>query len=473
MSDQTLPSTVLQLLESTGQDHVLRYWDELSATEKQSFAAQLSSLSEMMIRNRQKLIADYNAGVAAKIPADLEPAPYQSHPERGGDPAAWNSARAAGEAMLAEGKVAAFTVAGGQGTRLGYDGPKGSFPVTPLRSKTLFQVFAEKIRFARTRYGAAIPWAIMTSPLNDAATRKFFADHDFFGLGSDTLHFFPQGTQPAFDLEGNLILADKGSLALSPDGHGGSFAALYNSGVLDRFQAEGISALSYFQVDNPLVHILDPVFLGFHQMSGSEMSSKMLEKRDAAEKVGHFCLTGGKTVVVEYSDMPEEIAAQTTPEGRLRFLAGSIAIHVMDVAFARRVGAESEGSGGLPWHLAFKKIPFLDLSGKRVEPAKPNGLKFEQFVFDGLPLAQNPLILQTLRELEFSPVKNAEGEDSPKTCQADQSRLFARWLKGAGLAVETDKAGYPTAPIEISGLVAVDDETFKESIACGGYSIEE
>jgi UDP-N-acetylglucosamine/UDP-N-acetylgalactosamine diphosphorylase len=399
----------------------------------------------------------------------LEPAPYVPLPEHGGDAGEWAEARAAGEKLLRAGRVAAFTVAGGQGTRLGYDGPKGTFPVTPVRRKPLFQVFAEKIRAAGERYGRPLHWFIMTSHANHEATEGFFAERNFFGLDRGRVHFFRQGRMPAVDFEGRIMLESPGAIALSPDGHGGSLRALERSGALDLMAREGVDTISYFQVDNPLVRCIDPAFLGWHRRRGSEMSSKMVPKAYPEEKLGHFCTQNGRLVVIEYSDLPAAMQRETDAAGRLRYLAGSIAIHVLDREFVRRVacgggeGGREKGEGRLPFHRADKKIATIDANGAPVKPAKPNGVKFEMFVFDALPFAKNPVVIETRRADDFSPVKNAEGVDSPQSSREDQLRQFARWLRAAGAGVETDATGLPRAAVEVSPLLADDEESFAEA----------
>ena len=353
-------------------------------------------------------------------------------------------------------------MAGGQGTRLGYDGPKGTYPVTPLRRKPLFQVFAEKIRAAGLRYGRPLHWFIMTSHANHAATEAFFAANACFGLDSARVHFFRQGRMPAVGFDGKILLETPGSIALSPDGHGGSLRALERSGALDLMKREGIDTLSYFQVDNPLVRCIDPTFIGWHVMRGSEMSSKMVPKAYAEEKVGHFCVQDGKSVVVEYSDLPMAMQRETDAEGQLRYLAGSIAIHVLDREFVRRMASGADGAA-LPFHRADKKIPTVDATGAAVKPAKANGVKFEMFVFDALPFAQHPVIIETLRADDFSPVKNADGVDSPQTCRDDQLRQFARWLKANGAAVATDASGRPEVALEVSPLFGYDEDSFADA----------
>jgi UDP-N-acetylglucosamine/UDP-N-acetylgalactosamine diphosphorylase len=345
---------------------------------------------------------------------------------------------------------------------LGYDGPKGTFPVTPLKQKPLFQVFAEKILAAGKRHQCPLHWFIMTSHANHAATEAFFQEHTFFGLDRARVHFFRQGRMPAVDFEGKILLESKSTIALSPDGHGGSLRALQRSGSLDLMQSEGVDTLSYFQVDNPLVRCIDPAFIGWHLARGSEMSSKMVTKAYAEEKVGVFCLQGGKSVVIEYSDLPLEMQREKDSSGQLRYLAGSIAIHILDREFVRRLAMGGEGVE-LPFHRADKKIPVVDAMGAPIKPEKPNGVKFEMFVFDALPFARNPVVIETLREDDFSPVKNAEGLDSPKTCRDDQLRQFARWLKQNGAAVQTDKTGLPTAVTEVSPLFGYDEDSFADS----------
>jgi UDP-N-acetylglucosamine/UDP-N-acetylgalactosamine diphosphorylase len=404
------------------------------------------------------------SGGAAVDLSGLAPAPYAPLPENGGDAAQWASARAEGEAALRAGRAAAFTVAGGQGTRLGYDGPKGTFPVTPVRSKSLFQVFAEKILASGRRYGRPLHWFIMTSHQNHAASEAFFSDNGFFGLDRNRVHFFRQGRMPAVDFEGRILLESPGSLALSPDGHGGSFRALDRSGALDLMDSEGIDILSYFQVDNPLVRCVDPAFIGWHLRNRSQMSSKMVPKAYPEEKLGHFCEQAGRLVVIEYSDLPLALQKETDDSGRLRYVAGSIAIHVLDRDFVRRM-ARAAGTGGeaLPFHRADKKIRTIDSEGRSVDPDKPNGVKFELFVFDAIRFARNPVIVETRRSDDFSPVKNAKGVDSPESCRGDQLRQFARWLASVGAAPRTDASGLPFEPIEVSPLFGYDQETFAEN----------
>ena len=241
---------------AAGQGQVFAFWDALSAIAREELLAQAAEidLAEVDRLNRSLVFKSGGGGVNLE---GLVPAPYERLPQNGGDAAKWTDAQAAGEAALRAGRVAAFTVAGGQGTRLGYDGPKGTFAVTPLKSKSLFQVFAEKIRAVGLRYGRPLHWFIMTSHANHAQTEAFFVEHGYFGLEKSRVHFFRQGRMPAVDFNGKILLETTGSIALSPDGHGGSLRALHRSGALDLMQSEGIDTISFFQVDNPLVRSVD------------------------------------------------------------------------------------------------------------------------------------------------------------------------------------------------------------------------
>jgi UDP-N-acetylglucosamine/UDP-N-acetylgalactosamine diphosphorylase len=456
---------LIEKFQQAGQGQVFAFFDGLTVEARQQLLAEAGEIDLAEVdRLNRTLVAP--VGAAAGVNLDgLAPAPYEPLPAHGGEAAAWQRAKIAGEAALRAGRVAAFTVAGGQGTRLGYDGPKGTFPVTPATGKTLFQVFAEKLLAAGRRYGRPLHWFIMTSHQNHEATETFFKEQKFFMLDPARVHFFRQGRMPAVGFDGKILLETKGSLALSPDGHGGSLRALDRSGALDLMQREGIDTLSYFQVDNPLVRAIDPTFIGWHLLRGSEMTSKMVPKAYPEEKVGHFCAQHGKLVVVEYSDLPMATQKETDAEGRLRYVAGSIAIHLLDREFIRRMARADGGAMALPFHRADKKIPTIDADGAPVKPARANGVKFELFVFDAKPFARNPLVIETSRADDFSPVKNAEGLDSPQTCRDDQRRQFARWLNANGATVPTDATGLPAFNLEIAPTFGYDEDSFAEAWA--------
>lgn len=451
-------NALIESFSAAGQGQVFQFFDQLDADSQARLIAQAETID---LAEVDSLVEEHVKGAHdSSLNLDgLEPAPYEVLPANGGDAAKWQAAWDAGSAAIQAGRVAAFTVAGGQGTRLGYDGPKGTYPVSPVNEKTLFQVFAEKIARSGERFGVTIPWFILTSEINNDATVAAFDANDYFGLARESVHFIVQGLVPAVDYEGKILLAEKGKIAMTPDGHGGSLRALVRSGAVDTMQAQGIDIVSYFQVDNPIVQCIDPAFVGFHVLGQSELSSKMVPKAYPLEKVGHFCVQNGQALVVEYSDMPEAMQQETNEDGSIRFNGGSVAIHIFDRDFIERAGGSGAGAK-LPFHRADKKIPFVNTAGETIKPEAPNGVKFEMFVFDALPLAKNPVIIEAARADDFSPVKNAEGVDSPKTCKEDQLRMFARWLKAAGETITTDETGLPSITFEISHRFAADQSDF-------------
>ncbi len=444
--------------EAVGQGHVLAFWSSLSDAEKDGLLDDLGRISVQQIPGLVKLLA---ASRHDDIDTTkIEPAQVVPRDEVG------DEIVDRGRALLSAGKVAAFTVAGGQGTRLGFDGPKGAFEISPVRRKPLFQLFGESIRASELRYGAAIPWYVMTSPANDAVTRAFFEERDYFGVSSERVRFFQQGVMPAFDADGKMMLDHKHRVSLSPDGHGGSLLAMATTGTLADMAERGIEIISYFQVDNPLVSVLDPAFIGLHDARGSEMSSKALPKADDLERVGNFVMTDRRMEVIEYSDFPDELAHAKNEDGSRRFDAANIAIHLLSRSFVERLTADP-ATFALPWHLANKKVPYVDIaSGRRIEPDTPNATKLEAFVFDALPLARNPVILETSRAEEFSPVKNPTGVDSVETAQRDMVRRAGHWLAASGVDVPRE-GGECTVACEVSPLVALDAEQLGQRVRSG------
>ena len=435
-------------LKRSGQGHIVRHLATLAADAARDLGRQLSQFDYALVRQLAEQARSERGGGRE---TDVVPAPVTLASRPAADIAA---ARQAGEAAARRGEVAVFVVAGGQGSRLRYDGPKGCYEIGPVSGKSLFQIHAEKVIASRRRYGADIPLYIMTSETNDAAVRAFFQKNRFFGLPAGDVFFCVQRMLPALDAEGKLLLDAPGHVFVSPDGHGGSYFALESGGAFDDMTRRGVRHLSYFQVDNPMVPAVDPVFIGEHVRTGSEMSSKVVRKREPLEKLGVFGYVGGELRVVEYSELTREQQEATLPDGSLKYAFGSIAIHVLDVAFARRMA-----SADLPFHMARKRIVHLGEDGRLVDPKEPNGIKFERFVFDGIPFAKNPLVMEVLREDEFAPVKNFEGEDSPETARAAMVAQHRRWLQAARDGVPDD------LEVEIGPLFALDADELKAKAA--------
>lgn len=427
-------------LKACKQEHVLRFWKKLSAKERKALLAQIEKIEPKNVARCQAALKagadaiDNSKGKAPKVDV-----------LKG---AALKRAIAAGEKELENGRVAALLVAGGQGSRLGFEGPKGCYPIGPITDAPLFYFHTRKILARQIRYNTTIPFYIMTSEANNEATIQCFEENDYFGLNPSDVFFFTQGMWPGMTKDGEIILDAPGHIFMSPDGHGGLLAALDRSGALDDMKERGITSVFYFQVDNPLVEIADPAFIGYHVLKDSDYSLKLCAKGDPFEKVGVPMKFGSTYRMVEYSEMTKEQCLRKTANGELYFKYGSPAIHVFDRDFLAHEAKEA-----MPLHLAFKKIPYVDDAGKVVKPTEPNGYKFEKFIFDVLPKAKTAAFLAFDAKDEFSPVKNAEGKDSPESCRADMQAKWRRMMAAAGIS--------STQPVEIDPVYALDAEDLK------------
>jgi UDP-N-acetylglucosamine/UDP-N-acetylgalactosamine diphosphorylase len=460
MTTKRTVENVRKLLKKHNQSHLLTFWEHLNVAERQNLLAQIRQLDlpkidDWVVRFVKK---SFLAGISeVLVPAQS----YSSVPVDIAQKRKYDKAIQLGKELISAGKVAALAVAGGQGTRLGFDGPKGNFPISPVKKKTLFQIFAENITAVSERYQTNCPWYIMTSPLNYAETKDIFRSKNYYGLRESDVFIFQQGTFPNFGFDGKILLADKANIACSPDGHGGCLKALCESGAVSDMKKHGIELMSYWQIDNPLVNMFDPLFIGLHALDEAEMSSKALIKAGPKEKIGNFCLADGKITVIEYSDLPDELAEKQNPDGSLLFQLGSIAIHIISVSFVERLNA---GGISLPLHRAVKKVPYIDEQGRFTEPNEPNGVKLETFVFDALPMASKSVILETLRSEEFAPTKNAVGIDSVETTKQMMVDRAASWLESAGVDIPRKAEGSVDCIIEIAPSFALAKEDIKAKL---------
>jgi UDP-N-acetylglucosamine/UDP-N-acetylgalactosamine diphosphorylase len=449
----SVPDELRRRLRQFGQDHVLAFWDGLPDAERSNLLGQLQCLN---LDQLAQLYAQRDNAFSLPPADKILPAPVVREAD------VLPETRRLGEEALRRGEVAVLLVAGGQGSRLGFDHPKGMFPIGPFTDKTLFQIHAEKVLALGRRYGKPLPLLVMTSPATDTETRMFFVKLRYFGLDPANVSFFVQGTMPALDLAtGKLLLEAPGQLFASPNGHGGTLLALAETGLLDRLRQRGIRQIFYFQVDNPLVKVADPRFLGYHRAVRSEASSKIVPKEGPVDKLGNLVSVDGRCTIIEYSDLPDTLAKQTDSTGRLRFRAGSPAIHIFDVDFLERV---THGNERIPFHVARKKVPHLDERGHEVQPDNENALKFEMFIFDALPRAQRWAVVETSRREEFEPLKNATGRDSPESVRQAISNLAGDWLEKAGIQVPRGADGSVSVPLEISPLSALDADELANKV---------
>ena len=454
MDDGVLQAALRQF----GQEHLLSFWTQLDAEQRNSLARQVRDIDFPLI---QKLYAQRHdqgnfrdLALRAAQPAAFRLSALENRFSRA-------EARGRGHRALAAGQVGVILVAGGQGTRLGFDHPKGMFSIGPVSGRTLFQIHIEKILATAQRHGVRIPLYLMTSPATHEETLQFLAAHARFGMAEDDLRVFCQGTMPVVDAEtGHLLLESPDRLAVSPNGHGGMLAAFAESGAMADAQGRGIRQLFYFQVDNPLVDIAGAEYLGYHVLSAAEMTSQVIAKRDPLEKVGNVVDVDGRLMIIEYSDLPDDVARKTNPDGSLAIWAGSIAVHIFDLDFLRRAKDQADS---LPYHFARKKVAHIDAAGRRVQAVKANAIKFERFIFDLMPSARNAIVVEVDPVSAFAPLKNASGAaaDTPESVKAQMSELHRRWLREAGVEVAEGVA------VEISPWLALDADELRGKVAPG------
>ena len=451
---------IVEKVFSYKQEHVFKWWNDLSANDRKNLLNHLRVLDFELL---QGLIEKHIEGSTLSNPKTtiLKPPDTIPIPNNDSQKARAAVAKEIGEKALRAGKVAVVTVAGGLGTRLGTDRPKGTLPISPIMGKSIFQLHAEKIQAIINKYDTVLPWHIMTSVNNDEMTRSFFEENRYFGLNPDNVSFFIQGELPMIDLQGKLLMDSKSHIVKSPNGHGGTLLALKEKGILSNMNNHGIKHIFYHQVDNILIKIADPVYLGYHISTGAKMSPKVVQKTDPDEKVGIVGIRDGHLDTIEYSELSNEEKHALNPDGTLKFGMGNPAIYLLDVDFVEEI---NENHFALPYHKAVKKVPCINGDGCEMNPTENNAAKFEMFIFDALKHAEKSIIMEVVREDEFSPVKNAEGKDSPDTAKQSMINMFGRWLTEAGIEIPTDGAGNVTGTIEINPLYALEAEELKEKI---------
>ncbi|HET6423266.1 MAG TPA: UTP--glucose-1-phosphate uridylyltransferase [Planctomycetaceae bacterium] len=450
----SLPGDLSTILRNAGQEHLIAHAEQLASAQRTAFVEQLQTMDWPLVAQLWQ-----TRGQTADVNAAAAEAPQQvvRLPKTDADRAEWQHAHRVGEEALRAGRVAVVVVAGGQGTRLGISFPKGLLPVGPLSQHTLFQRFFEQVCARQQRYGTSIPYAIMTSEATHADTVRALEENQWFGLNSEQVWPFCQGRMPAVDAEtGRALLTAPGQLALSPDGHGGILTAMSRAGLLERMRSRGIDTLFYHQIDNPTTIVADPAFLGWHLLREREMSTKVVAKRSAEEKMGVAVDLNGATQVIEYSDLPAELAAVRDAQGQLKFWAGNTAIHAFQREFLEQALNDTHA---LPFHIAKKAVAHWTPEQASVTPSSPNALKFERFIFDIMPWSKSTLIVEADRAAEFNPIKNNTGADSPETAQAALMALHRSWLRQAGATIADDM------PVEISPLVAIEAADLQGRVA--------
>ena len=452
-----IPSALQSLLEEHDQLHLVAFWDELTQQQQSELTEQIQSIDFAQLQSlAQRATATTEDAGPDRATRATAPSKLVRLPVSDDDLASWQAAAELGEQVLAAGQVGVVLVAGGQGTRLGFDHPKGMFRVGPISDCPLFRILIEQLIARSRKAGVRIPYFIMTSEATHTETVEFFKANDNFGLDSSSVHLFQQGNMPAVERTADsgthrVLLADKHRIATSPDGHGGILAALSKARLLEKMAEDGIEHLYYHQVDNPTAIVCDPAFIGFHVLQNSDLSTKVVKKVDVNEKMGAVVEVDGQTQIIEYSELTGDSAGTTDADGNHIFWAGNTAIHCFRRALLEELVADTDS---LAFHLAKKNVPHINEVGEPVaadDPANPNAIKFERFIFDALPKAKNALVVEAGRDREFNPVKNRDGADSPETAKAALVRLGIEQLKAAGHDV-SDHIVVEVSPLVVDSL---------------------
>jgi len=459
-------------LSEAEQTHLVQFWGDLSEDQKTLLSKDLSAIDFNQVnvnfrRSQESLSRKCADGAMEPIPPECFGSALRCEEET------LKLYEEVGLKAIANGQVGVILLAGGQGTRLGVSYPKGMYDVGLPSKKTLYQLQAERLvrlqQLAKSRYAmsgedATVPWYIMTSEATCGQTMEFFTSHSYFGLNKSDVVVFEQNSIPCLDFEGKILLEEKHKVARAPDGNGGLYKALDQNGILDDMTRRGLSCVHVYCVDNILVKMADPVFLGFCLQQGADCGAKVVEKKLPNEPVGVVCKVDGKFQVVEYSEIAASTSERRSPDGRLTFNAGNICNHFFTTQFLTQSVKPRENE--LIHHVAKKKIAHIDESGEKENPSKPNGIKLEKFVFDVFPFSTNFACWEVDRELEFAPIKNADGapSDSPTSSRNALMKVHRMQIeKNGGILMDEGKGSEGVC--EISPLVSYAGEGLESLVS--------
>ncbi len=399
-------SIAKEMLAKYGQEHVLNFYQELSKEEQNKM------LDEILTMDFKQLETLYQSTKTKPNfeNSKIEPIPYVAKADLTNEE--MEKYAKIGKEAIKQGKLAVVTMAGGQGTRLGHSGPKGTYDIGLASHKSIFEILCDNLKQAKEKYHVDIPWYLMTSDENNADTIAFFEKNQYFGYPKSAVQFFIQGKLPMIDTNGKILLDENGMMKQAADGHGGVFEAMRRNGVLYNMKEKGIEWIFISGVDNILAKFVDPVFLGLQIEKNMQTASKSVVKAYAEEKVGVFCKRDGKPSVIEYSEISKELAEARDEKGRFLLGDANIVNHQFHINLLEKISVEK-----LPYHVAFKKANYKNEKGEMIEATEPNAYKFEAFLFDIFSYVPDMLVFRVKREEEFAPVKNATGKDSPETAK--------------------------------------------------------
>jgi len=406
-------NNVKEILKKYGQEHLLNGYDNLNLDKKEVLLEQILNIDFDLIKNLYENTSKKNE-IAEN---DITPIEYVekekiSYEEK-------EKYNRIGEEVIKTSGLAVITMAGGQGTRLGYNGPKGACTIGLASGKTIFEILIDVLKDAKNKYGKPVHWYLMTSKENNNDTVKFFEENNYFDYGKENVSFFVQGELPMLDINGKILRTKEGLVKEAADGHGGVLEAIYKNNILEDMKKRNIKWVYIGGVDNVLAKMVDPIFIGLASDGGYYSAGKSLVKAYPEEKVGVFCKKNGKPTVVEYTEISEEMARMTDEKGELLYGESHILCNLFSIEAIEKISKNK-----LPYHTAFKKADYLDENGNYVVSEKPNAYKFESFIFDAFETLENMIIMRVKREEEFAPVKNKEGVDSPETARKLYEEYF-------------------------------------------------
>ena len=406
----------IDILKMYNQEHIIKLIEKLDEDKKQALIEQISKidfhqLKELYDNTKKEIEIKENK---------IEPLPYLDKKKLSEEQK--EEFQRLGEAILEKGEYAVVTMAGGQGTRLGHPGPKGTFKLDVYgKGKYLFEILAENLKEANQKYGKIIPWYIMTSKENNNETIEFMKKHNYFGYDKDSVRFFAQSELPLLDVNGKLLVGKDMKIKEASDGNGGTYSSLRASGCLAEMKEKGIKWVFIGSVDNALLKMADTILLGMAIDKKVQIASKSVVKANPHERVGVFCKMNGHPKVIEYTELPEKMAEEVDDEGELKYGESHIMCNLYTIEAIEKISKET-----LIYHSAFKKNAYIDENGKEVIPQEPNSYKFESFIFDAFELFDDIAILRGKREDDFAPVKNKDGVDSPKTAKELYEKFWNR-----------------------------------------------
>lgn len=405
----------IQILKKNEQENIIKWLEKANEEQKQIIINQVLSFDFDKLNKlyeKTKQAPDFKENIIENIKyTDLSKLDEDN----------FKMYKSKGEEIIKQGKYAVITMAGGQGTRLGHPGPKGTFKINSLiGEKYLFEIIIDSLKKAKEKYNVIIPWYVMTSEENNKQTISFLEEHNYFGYPKQAVKFFKQGKAPLLDTNGKLLIDETGTVKEASDGNGSIYESLKRDGALEDMKKRGIQWVFVGGVDNILLRIVDPIMVGLTVLENNFISSKSVVKRNPSERVGVFCKNNGKPIVIEYTELPEEMANQYDENGELVYGEVNILSHLFNIQAIEELADKQ-----LPYHVAFKKANYIDENGNVVKSTEPNAYKFESFIFDGFSYYDDMTILRVKREEEFAPIKNAEGNDTPQTA----TELYNKMIK--------------------------------------------